>query len=114
VGTINIENIEPGMVLAGDAKARNGRVLLRAGKTITEKHIETFKAWGVTEADVEGITKEDLAASAAAQADPKLFEKAERMTRARFRHTDPNHPFVDELQRLCTFRALKMLNGAGS
>ena len=35
MGVINLESLESGMVLAADAKARNGRVLLNAGSTLT-------------------------------------------------------------------------------
>ena len=60
MGLINLENIEAGMVLAAEAKARNGRVLLPAGATVTEKHLGIFKAWGVTEADIQGVTRRDV------------------------------------------------------
>ena len=37
MGTVNISGLEPGMVIAADVKDRAGRVLLGAGKEITDE-----------------------------------------------------------------------------
>ncbi|MBI3128926.1 MAG: hypothetical protein HYZ11_15075 [Candidatus Tectomicrobia bacterium] len=111
MGVINLENIEAGMVLAADAKARNGRVLLPAGNALTGKHLQIFKAWGVTEADIEGVTRQDVAAAAAAesQVEPRLLERAQAILQERFRHVEDGHPFAEELRRLCLLRTVKKL-----
>ncbi|MBI2131822.1 MAG: hypothetical protein HYT99_03220 [Candidatus Tectomicrobia bacterium] len=109
MGVINVENLESGMVLAADAKARNGRVLLTAGSAITEKHLHIFKAWGVTEADIQGVTRQDVAAAAEAQVDPRILQRAQAVLKERFRHVDAGHPFMEELHRLCLLRAVKKL-----
>ncbi len=106
MGTINLDDLKPDMVLAGEVKARNGRTLLTAGTQLTAKHIDIFKTWGVTEADIQGVAKKDVTAAAAESIDPKLFRKAEKATRERFRHADESHPFIEELLRLCTFRSI--------
>jgi len=85
MGVINLEDLESGMVLAADAKARNGRVLLNAGSVLTEKHLHIFKAWGVTEADIQGVSRQDVAATAEAQADPRALERAQAVLKERFR-----------------------------
>lgn len=109
MGLINLENIEAGMVLAAEAKARNGRVLLLAGTAITSKHLAIFKAWGVTEADIQGVTRQDVAASAETQLDPRTLERAQSALQERFRHVDAAHPFMEELRRLCLLRAAKKI-----
>jgi len=107
MGVINLEDLESGMVLAADAKARNGRVLLNAGSVLTEKHLHIFKAWGVTEADIQGVSRQDVAATAEAQADPRALERAQAVLKERFRHVDAGPPFMEELRRLCLLRAVK-------
>jgi hypothetical protein len=114
VGLINLEDLQVGMVLAADAAARNGRVLLRAGTTITEKHLHIFRAWGVTEADVEGVTRQDVVAEAQAQIDPQALERAQSLVRERFRHANAAHPFMAELRRLCLLRIVKAIGKAGA
>lgn len=104
MGIINLEDLQPDMVLRSNVNARNGRILLRAGGTITEKHLKIFHAWGVTEADIEGVSKEDVSALSSEQVDPKVYQKAEKSVRDRFCFANSNHPFSDELLRVCIFR----------
>lgn len=104
MGTINIDDLQAGMVLAGDILTQEGRTLLRKGNQVTQKHINIFKAWGVTEANVRGITKEDTIASAISRYDPRIYQEAKQTIEPLFSHTDKDHPFVSELMRLCIFR----------
>jgi hypothetical protein len=113
MGILNFEDLQPGMVLADDIKDRNGMVLLGRGRQVTEKDLRTLMMWGVTEADVDGIDREEVISRAAAQFDPQLLVKAEEGIRERFRHTDPTHPFVKELIRLLTLRAVRQSSGEG-
>ena len=57
---INLNDIQPGMVLASSVFNKNGGLLLKEGSTLTEKHIRIFKTWGVTEADIVGYDKEKV------------------------------------------------------
>lgn len=104
MGNINIDDIESGMVLDGDVKDRTGHVLLVAGTTITDKHIRIFKMWGITDAEIKGVDKEEVVAKAAAQIDPALLADAETRNTELFRHTNLKHPVVEELFRLTTLR----------
>jgi hypothetical protein len=106
LGIINLEDLKVDMLLEDDVVARNGRTLLRAGNRVTEKHIGIFKAWGVTEADIHGITKDEAAAAAVEEIDPKTLQRAQERTEARFRHAGVEHPLLKELLRVCTFRAV--------
>ncbi len=101
---INLQDIRPGMVLESDLKDRNGHVLLGSNNTITEKHLKIFKMWGVTEANIQGVKKEDVTAKAVSHLDPALLKEIEEKTRERFRHVNMQHPFNDELFRLLTIR----------
>lgn len=104
MGLISISDIRPGMVLAGDVRDRNNRVLLAAGQEITEKHVKIFKMWGVTDADVKGAEQADMVVQDMAEVDPMTYQDAEKVTLDKFRHADMNHPGVKELARLATLR----------
>ena len=101
---INLEDIRPGMVLASDAKDRNGRILLGAGNELTDKHLKIFKMWGITDADIKNVGTEEVAALSASRFEPELLKEAENQIRERFRHTNLEHPFNQELCRLLTMR----------
>lgn len=107
MGTINLEDIQPGMLLEKDVMDRSGRVLLGAGAQISEKHLRIFKMWGVTEADIQNVRKEEVSAKAAAGLDPLMLEEAQKQLLELCRHADLNHPFNSELFRLLTFRMVK-------
>ncbi|MGZ6236884.1 MAG: hypothetical protein ACXWMJ_06145 [Syntrophales bacterium] len=107
MGIINLEDIQVGMVLAGDIRERSGRVLLAGGSEITENHLRVFKMWGITEADIKDVEKEEIAASIVAQLDPSLFQDIQSRVRERFCLADMEHPFIKELFRLVTLRQVR-------
>ena len=60
MGRIGIDSLQAGMVLSNDACTFRGQLLLRAGTTLTAKHIETMQAWGVAEVETEGCSEATL------------------------------------------------------
>ncbi len=114
MGIINIEDLEAGMLLAGDVKDRSGTVVLAAGADVKAKHIRIFKAWGITEADVKGVEQEDLTTAATVRIDPALFREVETEADDLFRHNDRNHPAVDRLYHLFVRRHASLRSEGGS
>lgn len=100
MATINLEGLQPGMVLLEDAVHFNGRVLLGAGMTLSEKHIMLFKTWGLSEANIEGLGKEDITSQSVALIDPEQLKNIEQELNKLFMHTDQTHPAIAELFRL--------------
>jgi hypothetical protein len=113
MGLIHIDDIIPGMKLAGDVKDQTGRVLLTAGHEVTERHVRIFRMWGVIEADIEGIDRDEISASSAAHVDPEMLEDVRNRANARFRHADLEHPAMKELYRLYTQRMVQPQPGGG-
>ena len=111
MGVINIDNIEPGMVLAMDVKDRAGRILMAAGNEVTEKHLRIFRMWGVTEADVQGVEMDDVTAKATMAVDPEQLRRANDRMQALFVHANTENPFMKELLRLATLRAASQPEG---
>ena len=111
MGKVNLDDIKPGMKLEKDVQERSGRVLLRAGTEITERHLNIFRTWGVAEADIktdiESMSREEAAAQAARDLDPEVLEAAEEFISPLFVHTDANHAAVRELKRLCVLRHVR-------
>ena len=99
--SLNIEDIEPGMILGAEVKDRTGRVLLSKGTTITEKHLSIFKMWGVIDAAIENADKEMIEAKAAAALAPADLIEAQQAVDSIFRFVEQQeNPFIVELKRL--------------
>ncbi len=107
MGKLNLDQLRPGMVLAADILDRNRRVLLKAGLELTERHLTVLRQWGVPEADVQGVDREEINAQECMELDQELLAHAEASYRSLFRHCDLQHPFSQELLRLCVVRAVQ-------
>ncbi|MFP3927915.1 MAG: HDOD domain-containing protein [Desulfobacteraceae bacterium] len=112
MGVIPCSDIKADMVLADDLLAYNGRFLLAKGTRLTPRHIRIIQSWGVVEADIQGITREDADAERCSERDPLVLEAARERVRRRFVHADLDHPAVRELFRICTHRTALMLESA--
>jgi HD-like signal output (HDOD) protein len=96
MGSIRIDKLKPGMVLADDVRDIKGRLLLTRGKAIGPEHIRVFKIWGIPQVEVAGAP-ENAEAAAAAPVDPARVEAVRKETETLFRHTDLQHPAVQEI-----------------
>jgi len=104
MGIISISELKPDMILADDVRDRTGRLLMSSGTVLTPKYIKICKIWGVVEADISGISSEDMETSAMKRFDASTIAAAEEAVRKRFSHSDMDHPAVREFFRLCTLR----------
>ncbi len=112
MGIISASDLKPGMVLGGDVRSSTGRFLLGKGTRLTSKHIRILKMWGVVEANVEGISPQDVEADSLAQLDPAAIEEAKESLTARFSHSDLEHPAIHELFRLCALTRAREISTA--
>ena len=95
---IRTNDLKPGMILLEDAVHSNGRVLLKAGAVLTEKHIKIFKTWGVINVEIQSGENNS-------NATPEHYSKNQidntiNEMHALFLHCDMKHPFINELFRL--------------
>jgi hypothetical protein len=111
MGIINIEDIKPGMILKKELRDRSGLVLLSAGQEVTEKHLKILKMWGITEAEILGVEREEAASRVTSQIDPLMLQEAEAKFREEFRHADLKNPFMNELFRLLILRKVLQKSG---
>jgi HD-like signal output (HDOD) protein len=97
MGTIRINKLKPGMVLADDVRDIKGRLLLTRGKAIGPEHLRVFKIWGIPQVEVMGAPEGAEAAAVAALVDPARMELVRKETEPLFRHTDLEHPAIREI-----------------
>jgi HD-like signal output (HDOD) protein len=104
VGKVNIANLTDGMVLADNLVDTTGRCLLAQGAVIEDRHIRIMKSWGITEADIEGVDREQAASVALAELDPEVITKCEDYLTPFFQHSNREHEVVHEILRLSVIR----------
>lgn len=110
MGLLSIKNLQTGMVLTDDLTDRTGRLLMTRGTVLTEKYLKICKTWGVVEARIEGMSSDDMNASALNVFDPAEIAKASEFVGKRFCHADKDDPAVRELVRLCILRTAEGKN----
>ena len=101
MGRISIDNLQPGMILDEDALA-GGNTLLTAGSTLSAKHIDILRSWGVMDVDIKGITNTEIGAGEMEQFDIELVTTFENQLRPLFALNDEKNPFISELLRIST------------
>jgi hypothetical protein len=91
------------MVLAEGVTDLKGRLLIPAGKELTERYLECLPMWGVTTIDVEG---DDPAAEETGldTVEPWALEKARTLVSDHFQLSIPSHPVIEALIPICVQR----------
>ena len=110
MGVLNINDIGEGMELAEDIVNLNGRILFKAGCTITERHIQALRAWGIAEANIRGVERDNSDEPSLAAVDPEEIARIDQDLTYLFRKTDLENPIVAELYRLVRKREAMRLN----
>jgi len=102
---LNIDAIEPGMILAEDLTTSEGRMLLPRGAMITETHIRTCRVWGIAEASIHGDEEEaPNRPTTLEELDPQVLDACKIMAAQRFVLNPPSHPVVKEMAKLYVLR----------
>jgi HD-like signal output (HDOD) protein len=104
MGMVKVSHLKPDMVVCGDVKDRNGRLLVASGTRLTEKHIRIIKIWGVVEAEIEDVSKKDGVPPSNKVIDPVIIRAAEETIRRRFRYNDLGNSAISELFRISAQR----------
>ena len=106
---VKIRDLQEGMILADDVLDQNGMLILSAGQNITDKHLRTFKAWGVTEANVEGDQERETEVCLTEKNAENVSAEVKKKVDELFRYTDKQHPAMAELMELCILRKMESL-----
>ena len=106
---LHIQHIRAGMELAQDIVSFTGTTLLKSGAILTERHLNAFEMWGITEADIKGIEDENTEEMNHDDLQPELFQNIVSELDRLFRRSDLTDPITAELYRIrkrIKFRAL--------
>ena len=112
MGILSAGSLKPGMVLARDLLTPGGRLVLSKGATLSTKHIETIKIWGIAGADIENATPQDNSERFWETLPSEALEEGQRRVDRRFASCGTGHPFLEELYRIAvTKAALRLAKG---
>ena len=106
MGTIGVQHLREGMVLAADLLAPNGRFILPKGGVIKKEYLSTLKAWGVVEAEVEGDPGPEASEPPLS---PKLLDHARELVERYFPPSRREGPLMEELYRICLRRTAERM-----
>ena len=93
------EQIALATILASDVQDPFGRVLIKAGQHLDERHRKVLKAWGISSVDVEATDNGQPLHS-----EPAIPEDLRTLLDARFGLTNRHHPAIEALYHLCLKR----------
>ncbi len=100
MGKIPTDNLIPGMVLASDVRDRSGRLLLRGGTELNDRHLYILRTWGIIEVELAGAEEDPEGPEFANGIAPELWSAIEGEITPLFHHADLSHPAVRELLRI--------------
>ncbi|MEP6572202.1 MAG: hypothetical protein ABJD11_05880 [Gemmatimonadota bacterium] len=112
VSVIATDDLAVGMVVAEDVADQQGRLLLGAGTTLTERHLRAFLMWGIRGIRVRGADDEEIVAPLPVSAE-RLAE-AEELLRPHFQHCEMSDPVIAELFMYCALREAQHPGGRSS
>lgn len=96
MGTINISELKPGMVLEKPVYSPQGALLLPEGAELTDRNIFVLKTWGVTEVDIKGVEKEETHTTLSPEQEKEIDEEIKK----KFYHWDTENEFAKEIIRI--------------
>jgi len=99
MGILNINDLKTGMVLAQSTKNRHGVVILGKGNALTEKHIHSFKAWGITGVNIKDIDGDQVIKQEMEALPNDIVESIERELDELFPPFEAN-PVMKEIYRI--------------
>lgn len=101
MATIDVSHAQAGMVLAADILDKRGRLLIPAGKELSERHVGALAQWGVDRIEVEGDGPEGAAGG---EIEPWAVDQAASEIDLLFSRVNRQHPMMESLAEACVQR----------
>jgi hypothetical protein len=100
MGMVRFAELVPDMVLDADVITDQGRLLLPTGTALTAQHLRVMRKWGIEQADIRGVTPDDVTEDVMSRLEPAAVESITAAVAALFRRSNLEHPAVCELVEL--------------
>lgn len=99
MGMLNINDLKAGMILAQAAVNRHGGVILGKDHLLTEKYINYFKTWGITEVDIKDINSDQVIKQEMEALSNDVIESIKRELDELFPPVEAN-PLMEEIYKI--------------
>ncbi len=113
MGLLNVDSLQPGMILDKNLIAFNGRFLLPKGTVLTSGHIKTMKVWGVVEADIQGEEGRESGKMLEAEIPKEILKQAESAVKTLFTKPVLRTPMKEIYSLALERRAVALKSGKG-
>ena len=100
---IPVERAQVGMVLADAITDRRGRLLIPAGKELTERYLDSLPMWGITHVEVEGDDS-GVEGEGVEEVEEWAMTRAREVVEEHFILANRSHPVVEQLAEICVQR----------
>ncbi len=107
MGIVRFAELAPDMVLDADVITDQGRLLLPTGTALTAQHLRVMRKWGIEQADIRGVTSDDVTEDVMSRLEPAAVESIGSAVTALFRRSNVEHPAVRELMELTRRRLVE-------
>ena len=111
LATIDVSQAQAGMVLAADVVDKRGRLLIPAGKELSERYVGALSQWGIDRIEVEGDGPEG---GDSGEIEPWAVERATAEIATLFSLVNRDHPMMAALAEACTQRRAVTVQAEGS
>jgi len=107
---IHIDDLQPEMILAADLMSPQGRLLLPKGTALNKDHLRIFRTWGISEAEIDNVSLQDLAPSDNLKSiDQKIIDASEALADSRFLLANREHPVTQRLMKLFVMKVSRRM-----
>lgn len=106
-----LESLQPGMVVTADVKNMDDMLLIPAGCTLTEKHINILQSWGIPEVQVETAGTAEDNSDPLQRLAPEALAKITAELKEKYWHFDDKNQVEVEVFNLVLRRKAKQLAG---
>ena len=106
MGMLTINDLKTGMVLAQSAINKHGAIILCEGNVLTEKYINSFKTWGITEVDIKDVDSDQLVKEEMEALPNDIVESIEKELDELFPPFEAN-PVMEEIYKIVKKLSLK-------
>ena len=96
---VNVNDLQPGMVLNTPVMTPMGAILLNQGVMINDKHISIFKKWGIWEIDIQGLSDQEADAENEKKLTAEEMDRIHQDLSLQF-ITGTEHPVMSEIFRI--------------
>ncbi len=106
---IKLDALREGMLVTADVKNLDDMLLIPAGCTLSQKHIEILHSWGVADVEVDTAGQGDESSDPLLRLPPETADKLAKDLKALFWRFDADDPVQQEVYSIVLRRKARQM-----